>query len=189
MENRRGSIWGGRVYAAFIHIVVVALAIEVVILAGQNSALKNPARAMGTPLQVGDSFFFKGLEAVAGNSSADSSVRTLVFVLSADCPFCRLNYDRWDSIASDAYTASVRVVGIAIDSLDRLRSDTAYSQLLYPLYWTIDKSQFIQINKLHSVPQTILVSRKGIVESIWVGVLQDSSIVALRSALSTGKGH
>jgi hypothetical protein len=107
-----------------------------------------------------------------------------VFVLSADCPFCRSNSSRWDSIASDAHSASVRVVGIALDSLDRVRLGAVHNKSSYPLYRTIDRSQFAQINKINSIPQTILVSRKGTVESIWIGVLQDSSMVTLRGALA-----
>jgi peroxiredoxin len=176
-------------YQVLLHVVVVCLALQVVLLSKQNRQLKERGSAMRQEeLKVGDHFSMSRLDPVHIGSSLDTtSARQLVFVMTTTCTFCKQTIPFWNEIVSRT-KSQVELIAISLDSRDSTIEFAQRNGITFPLFACTNRKQFMNENKVSSVPLTILRNREGVVERLWAGKLdseKEKEVEAIASAVSS----
>ena len=171
---------GKRLYAVALHLIVIALGVEVFILARENEELKeNQDFLVVGRLKVGDWFSVDGLTAVtpAAGHASEVKGKQLIFVFSTNCKFCKANIKPWQDIALRATVHNLRTYAVSMDSLSRTKSYIAKNGIIgYDVYVPLDIRGFAKKNRLAGVPLTVLRSALGNVEGVWIGSLEGKHI-------------
>jgi hypothetical protein len=171
---------GKTLYAIALHLIVLALCVELYIVTGQNKHLKESQEHLVVGrLKDGDSFSVDSLVAVTEGKGCpvEDEGRQLIFVFSTRCRFCQANMKNWGQIAWKAKERRLRVYAVSMDSLAKTRSFVAQNGFVnYDVYVPLDVGRFASKNRLSGVPLTVLRSRIGIVESLWQGVLEEKQM-------------
>jgi hypothetical protein len=103
--------------------------------------------------------------------------RTVLFVFSPTCKFCEANWKNWsDALSKQPVTANIAF----LSALPSLPPDylTNHVTLGHPVLARVDggtKSDY----HLSSTPQTIVIGKDGLVEKVWLGVLDSRATAAL----------
>jgi len=105
---------------------------------------------------------------------ADTLARQVVYVFTTTCPYCRATLPIWglvfDSLAR-LPSSNVQVVAVSLDSAAATSAYAAEHQLRYPIAFFPDwKSP--RFFRAHAVPQTLVLSRFGVVLYSHVGLLE-----------------
>jgi hypothetical protein len=91
---------------------------------------------------------------------------TIVYVFKPNCPWCKLNLESMRTLAR--LTAhDYRFVGLSLRS-DDLPSYVKDNNLPYPVYVAPD-TESVKALRISGTPETIVVSRSGIVSAVWTG--------------------
>jgi len=173
MAKGKSRVWG-LTYQLAIHVGFVLLAILVLLLAQQNREMKD---LLLPPEQVktGDYFGCDDLEPENTSLHFDSSQKSVIFVFTTECSFCRENRLAWDLVSTMIISDSISVIGISLDSRQKTE-EYIQDSVSYPVYIVADPNSFRERNRIRGVPQTIVRTETGIVEMIWTGPLSDEDI-------------
>lgn len=155
-------------------LVILALAVTNVILIRQNRSLKA-AMPTSQPesLQQGTH-----LPSFAANTTSgerrkvdfSASEKTVLLVFQADCPACEGIVPLWKDIKLDCDRRHFQIFGISFDNQAKANSFLKGSGLDLESFAGLDAS-FKNRYGLHETPLTIVIDRAGIVEKLWVGLL------------------
>lgn len=171
------QISAGRLYFWLLHIVVLALAIDVVILARQNKELKEIHTPSAARLvAAGDTLSFNGLNLIREGrdlNRGNSSPR-LVYVFTTSCPWCRKNIQGWKRTANEFKKLGTDIIGISLDDSVKTINYIHENELNYPVAVPSDPRVFQASNRFASVPITIVATSSGIVKQVWSGALSDA---------------
>ena len=163
----------------FIRIALLALAVEVMVLAKQNRALRGE-----TPehIKTGVPFILGSFRPVLGTNSLDASSSLLLFIFSTRCECCQTSVLGWQQIAQIASSVGFQVAGISVDSIDATAKLVEENQIRYPVFTIQDSRGFKERNGVKLVSQTVLRSPTGFVQRVGGGASSDS----LRSMIQKG---
>jgi len=181
-------------FMGFLMVACAVLAVQVVLLSGENRRLKAEIGAMpaqrdpGMDLKPGDALGSLTLIDQAGRVERLGAAGrpTLAFLYSDTCGVCDMVKPAWgrivDSLGADS-GASARTIAISLDSDDE-SADHAAEPLPAPVY----RVRNVVTELLHSirmVPATVLLDAQGNVLEVWWGLLSDEQEeAALQAALA-----
>lgn len=164
-------------YSVFLHLVVVALAVEVYILASQNKELKKEISAAGRQpelLKEGDAvppFWATTVDGKSQEISYNESGRLhLLFVFNTTCPACKENLPNWNEISQKRNNRACAVVGVSFHSLELTKKYVLEKGVKFEVLVPRD-SVFVKNYKPNAIPQTLLIERGGKVRKVWTGIL------------------
>lgn len=172
-------------YGTFLHVIVVVLAVQVIGLSIQNRELKqrqNPPQQES--IKTGDSLSLSGIIPLQRSVAFDSSARlSVIFVFTTRCPFCKETLPIWNRLTQGS-TGFHRptFVGICLDDEEESKAYAEQNELRFPVYIPADKELYVKTNRLHGVPQTIVLSTGGRVEKVWRGRLSHEEFDELSQA-------
>ncbi len=111
--------------------------------------------------------------------------RTILFVLTTTCPYCLATLPVWTSLADSVERSGVvRVVALALDSVEAVRRYAAAHHLLFRMA-TFPSEKLRRLYRAGSVPQTVVLDGAGTVRYAHIGMLKpgpklDSVYLALK---------
>jgi len=113
--------------------------------------------------------------------------KKLIFVLTTTCGSCVQNMAGWNQLRKDISQFDVQVIGISPDSIYKIRSFSGKVYPSFPVFSLASNYLVARKYKFQTFPQTILVDESGIVQGVWVGILNDEQrnniIESLRAVL------
>lgn len=177
MKTTRGK----RIYQVFLHVMLIALGVEVYVLSAQNRNLKATDEALPGNLRAGDYFSLAGLNAIQTKKGLMSEKDLLVFVFTTNCPFCRETVPEWGRLYDVLASDQMSIVGISLSSETDTEQFIKSHSIEYDIFTPMNLKDFKTQNKLSSVPQTILRSSEGTIAEIWPGRISEkeySEVVA-----------
>ncbi len=173
------------VYQIFLHVAVSALAIVVIVLAIQNKELKESStRGSRTGIKPGEYFSLNGIQQCLNAGNIDSSKTQLIYVFTTTCPFCEKNLASWKQISAKTLKEGIVVMGICLDSEAKTKEYVKAKALEFPIFIADDPARFKEINRIIGVPGTVVRSKAGLVDAIWIGVLSERNISELYATFS-----
>jgi hypothetical protein len=165
------------VYYTFLHIVVLALCVQVIILSRQIRQMKEGNQsAKQEQLRVDDMLAVNDLMPVQSGVVLDTlSERQLIFIFTTTCPFCLEVLPLWKHLNAGV-SASLPVFAISLDSRDSTYAYVVRNNIPFPVFIPKDREVFKQNNRVHLAPMTLTRTRSGKVERLWVGRLNEEMI-------------
>ncbi len=172
--------------AALATAVAIGATSLVVVLGLQNRSLETrygEARRLATELYPGYGVPEFATATLEGDSvvlgAAPESVRQLLLVFDTECDYCRATVPAWKQVLSVLDSASYRpiqVLGISLDSDSATRVYLEDLEFALPTV-TMRDPKTLQLYRLRSVPQTILLGPRGYVMFARTGQLSTPEAV------------
>ena len=174
-------------YSIFLHLVLIALAVQVVFLVKENRRLleggRLPQIATGERLPPISARQLDGQDTTL--HFASSSEDTLLLVFTTTCPVCEKNQPAWRELY-ERFGDHYNVVGLSIGDVEPTRAYASEHDLPFPVFVPEDAQDFPKRFKIPAVPQTLHLDRDGIVRDQWAGPLPRESFDKL-AASSLGR--
>ena len=156
-------------------LLIVGLTLLVILLGLQNRKLKNRLELLShTPvsLQINEKVPVLRIRSLMNeyreiDFEKTESV-TLLFVFSTTCPSCVKSLAIWNEITDSVKGSHLTIMGISIHDSSKTALFLKHHALNFPVYLAKDTS-FERDFKVESVPQTILITRRGFVANNWTG--------------------
>jgi len=159
-------------------LLMLFLGIEDVVLVLQNRNLKEKINQLTNRkielLTPGDRV--EDVRAVSLNgdevrlSYSDSAKKYLLLVFSTTCPHCEKNIPIWSEITRDNQD-KCNYVGISTSSLEDTRKFVSMKSISFPTVSVANDTSLGRKYKIVGLPLTILLTRLGVVEKVWMGEL------------------
>jgi len=170
-----------------LYLLLVALAVEVVILARQNSILKAQLQMKGAirpkvpPIEEGMKVPPIKVKSLDGKDYTieyeASSKKTLLYFFSLSCPQCMRNIPMWRKLTDVLKDEPlVRIYGVVRGQVESAREYTEGFSLNFPV--TVNPVSDSTLGKkyhIRFVPTTLLIDEDGRVVKAFTGVLSDST--------------
>lgn len=167
------------IYQAVIHVILVALAIEVLVLSGENSAFKK-GNTYVERLERGDTFSLNGV-LFSGHSSADKLCKNqVIFIFTTSCPFCKKSIPAWNKLAAKVGRCSF---GISLDEAKETRRYVLENSITFPVYTVANSTEFREGNKIRGIPKTVIRNKKGVVVEVHHGQFRDEGMTAFEKLI------
>lgn len=167
-------------YQIAVHLIVVALAIEVILLAKQNRDLKlglTDARVTVPQLKVGDRvppIYLLNLDSRTEQINFEDSTKVyLLFVFNTTCPACKSNLPNWKEIGHKVDPSRCLLRGISLHDIERTKRYLTQSGIDF-IVGVANDSVFIKSYKLYQIPQALLIEHGGMVKNVWMGQLNEA---------------
>ncbi len=172
-------------YSAFLHLVLVGLALAVLMLVRENRDLRAQLEPPVSPeLEVGELLKPLAVVDLDGRQSTldfrTSGEQNVLMVFTTRCPYCLENQGAWGEVYQ-RFKDRYRVLGIAVGDLDAVQSYTETHALRYPVVIPADAMNFASSYKVPSVPTTLLVGADGRVRRVLKGLLAEDSYELLEA--------
>ncbi len=165
-------------YFVFLHLVLVALVVQVVLLMGENKKLmarpkSPPTLARGEQMDPIPVRNLDGREAtLAFNTSPEE---TILLVFTTTCPVCQENQAAWRELY-ERFNDHYNIVGLSVGEMEPTREYAAAHSLPFRVVIPAELEGFPSRYKIPAVPQTIRLSTRGTVEDEWTGQLPQEFI-------------
>lgn len=175
------------------YVIIAALSVEIMFLIQQNMRLRTQLDSLTTQndfgrLIPGDTVQTLSVRTIVGKDSAvsygDPAKKSLLFVLSPACPYCKENLSLWSLIKANSDASTSNVFGISIFPLEPTKSFIETNSMNFDVVIGAD-SMFQRSYKVNNVPMTILVRNGGVVENVWIGKLSAAQVDSIISAVNT----
>jgi peroxiredoxin len=160
--------------------VMLALSGVVVLLAQHSSALRGQLaerdRAQRAPSRGA---FLPDLpsRAIDGSDVAWSygagEPPIVLFVFTAECPYCAEAAATWNEIAARAHT-SARILGLSLSDAAASERFVRDHRLMFPVGIVDDRVQALL--RAHVVPIVLTASGQGRIAAVWVGALDHAGV-------------
>lgn len=185
MKKIKDYLTPKNLYTFFLHVAVIALAVQVIILAKQNRELKNPLQNLrGEQLKEGDMFSLQNLNYAEAGVQLDTTSRAqLIFVMTTTCPFCKESIPDWNKL-TEKVSLKLSVFSISLDAKKETAEYVTKNNISYPVLCSLDGENFRMQNKIIGVPKTILRDKTGKVLKVWTGKLSDDKLKEVESSIS-----
>ncbi len=165
-------------YSLALHLIVVAMGIELYILSSQNHQLKESrGETVAAQLKTGDLFAIDSLVGLKDGQplALPPEGQQVIFVFSTRCRFCKADIDTWKEIAEKAKRSRVNVFAVSVDSLAVTRQYAKDNSIVqYNIFLPANADRFLEQNRLPGFPASIVRSGTGRVEGVWMGLLDKS---------------
>jgi thiol-disulfide isomerase/thioredoxin len=186
VEKFKQLLTAKSLYSTFLHVAVIALAVQVTILSIQNKKLKEaPSATAPDQLKIGDTLVLDQLQPVEAGLRLDTtSSRQLVFIMTTLCPFCKETIPIWKDLVARV-GMSVPILAISLDSKDSTLAYAKNNDVSFPLAVPLDVGQFKKKNKISGVPLTLVRENTGKVLRLWLGKLDAQKALEVERSTST----
>lgn len=104
--------------------------------------------------------------------------KVLVLVFSPTCPYCDVNWPKWQQVISSLDRSAIRPVAVDVTSTASATFISQHSLADLPVLLKVDPGATVNY-RFQLTPQTLLIDRAGKVEKVWTGILNDSAIADL----------
>jgi peroxiredoxin len=169
------------------------------LLAKQNLAMRKQLRARAEAVNPATQSLREG-EVVASipgtgldgrpyemNYNKDERKRLILF-FSPSCTYCVQQAPLWRNILNKVDSSRVEVLGLVSDKLDKQEVYTHAEELGYfktkaPLPIIFASNESLARYRLVATPTTLLVSKTGVVEHVWVGKWDETKTTEVTAAL------
>ena len=177
-----------KLHELILYIVVLGLVVEMTVVLKQIRSLRGKTEfaislVQSMPresLAQGDTAAVFSATDLYGNQHLidykNPEEKTLFYVFGTKCPICLKNLENWDEVADTVESAPVRIYGLTMDSLHKTVEFISKNGFRYHVLIPDDSKAFLKSYKTYGVPQTILISKQGIVEEITLGMLSEEKI-------------
>jgi hypothetical protein len=127
------------------------------------------------------------ISVLSGTTSDDRPIniplsgrKTLIFLFTPTCPYCRLNWHNWETISSRSHSKTNLVWG---DLSGTASADFLAQHEIHPEPGTFLRvgPQSRDVYAFHVTPTTILVEEDGTVKKVWLGLLDESKVREIES--------
>ena len=192
MNATRGNNIGERLFVAFLGLVFLVMAVELILLVRQNRALKaEVARLEGEVAAAGSQaapWFKTGdlvepieLTSVEGSVERlgydDPTSETVLLFFSPDCEACRDNIENWKRLQSSADSRRRRFVYVSTAEPEKTAEFARDHLLQGPIL--LSTAATLESYRVRGIPATLVVGPGGVVRQAWVGVLSEDALHAL----------
>lgn len=194
--SRRGSVSKYPFLATVIPILLAGLVLVLVIvdmaLLRQNRRLRASLNAHISPTQLRAGVTVPALRGtdISGVERdiefGPSRKQTILLAFRPNCPFCKINWPRWNSILQRVDRSEFRVVFVSLSGPVTSDFATRHAILRYPVFVYLDPADVITYG-LRVTPETVLISPLGQVEGVWPGLLADRALTELRTATGVNR--
>ena len=173
--------------------VMVSLTLCNVLLIRQNVQLRRIIQKLESEqrIQIGDRLGpLRGtdLEGRPVEVRFDGSkLKKIVFFSSTRCPFCKKQNPTWNQLIERVDRRKYEVVELFRDKeapgqvAAYLKANSFLDEDMLKVFMVAD--DFLQEEKMNSTPVTLIVGENGVVERVWVGLLNESEAAAVNSFL------
>lgn len=163
-------------YSAFLHLVLIALAVQVVFLVNENKKLlqrnQPPQLAAGDQLEPMPVMQLGGADTVL--DFGPSAEETVLLVFTTTCPVCEDNQVAWRELY-ERFDEHFSIMGISIGEMASTEEYASAHSLPFPVFVPKEPQGFSTRYKIPAVPQTIHLDRDGKVKNQWAGPLPRES--------------
>lgn len=172
-------------YSVVLHVLLVALSVEVLYLVKQNRDLRDRIEdARPDRIAEGDELQAVPAADLAGRSArlefSDDDRDTLLYVFTTTCPICSETQPTWKRIHREL-GERYRVVGVSVSDPEAVRAYAREHDLSYPILIPEDRRGFPEAYDIPGVPTTVRVAPDGTVRQVWVGRLGEGIWEELRA--------
>ncbi len=166
-------------YNIFLYVILFVFAILILILAKQNTDLRNQLLGNIPKLKEGDNFELVEVQDLYGNkNNLQIDKTTIIYLFTTKCPICTQNLQFWDKIYENK-KIDTRVVALSLDHLDSTKEYANKHKLPYSIYVVLDVGLFREKNRIYGVPTTLLLDSLCKVKKIYLGLLKEEDIIEL----------
>jgi peroxiredoxin len=158
-------------------VIIVAMGLEIIYLVQQNQRLRGllarrPANVR--PLNPNETVPAFTAQDISGDTLnivyGPNQPHTLIFWFSASCPACEENLYFWNDLYRAHDSERLRFIGMCGDDPSEAQTLVSAYDLGFPVIHVADDS-LSAAYRGHIVPQTMLISPRGVVLGLWPGSL------------------
>ena len=174
-------------------VLVIAMAIEILLLVKENRQLRASLSARRGPFQVLNPQ--ETVPPLVGIDPKGEEVRleypsqkqTVLYWFSTGCPSCEHNVEFWKQVYQKYQSPTLRFLGVTSAGEEKAEEITEKFQFEFPVLIVSDYSLLDQY-KVEVIPQTMLIDRSGMVRKVWPGPLSENHKTEMEEMLSSSSG-
>ena len=174
-------------------VLVIAMAIEILLLVKENRQLRASLSARRGPFQVLNPQ--ETVPPLVGIDPKGEEVRleypsqkqTVLYWFSTGCPSCEHNVEFWKQVYQKYQSPTLRFLGVTSAGEEKAEEITEKFQFEFPVLIVSDYSLLDQY-KVEVIPQTMLIDRNGMVRKVWPGPLSENYKTEMEEMLSSSSG-
>lgn len=173
--------------------LIIVLATLVILLAKQNQDLKNGLQKIlqgqltRETLKKGAAVTPASFIMLTGENFRFEPKRLqkpqLLFVFSTSCQACLHSLKSWNSIATDEAKLGCSILSVSMQDSANTLQFTEQNELVFKVVIPAD-TLFRHDYKISAVPQTLLINSAGIIENVWLGVIDSSTAQEIEKTIS-----
>lgn len=181
------------IWSIVLIVLVIAMAIEILLLVKENRELRASLTARRGPFQVLNPQ--ERVPPLVGINQEGEEVRveypsqkqTVLFWFSTGCPSCEHNVEFWKQVYQKYQSSTLRFLGVTSADEEKTEELTSKFQFGFPVLIVSDYSLLDQY-KVEVIPQTMLIDGNGMVRKVWPGPLSENYKTEMEEMLSSSSG-
>lgn len=172
---------------------LILAALEILLLVNQNRQLRQAVISYTKDrdtLKKGELIKNFPLKTLEGNfinleDYLKTKPCTLLLFFSSNCPACEKDIPIWKTIQQLSQNSKFSIIAVSLDNEIETKRFAYFNKLEFDILLDDDKNTFFKANKVHSVPELILINSEGIVENIWIGAISAREEKSLNEILNS----
>lgn len=172
---------------------LILAALEILLLVNQNRQLRQAVISYTKDrdtLKKGELIKNFPLKTLEGNfinleDYLKTKPWTLLLFFSSNCPACEKDIPIWKTIQQLSQNSKFSIIAVSLDNEIETKRFAYFNKLEFDILLDDDKNTFFKANKVHSVPELILINSEGIVENIWIGAISAREEKSLNEILNS----
>ena len=157
-------------YQVFLHFILVCFSIIIVLLVVKINKMQAKPEFIDQ-LKEGETFEPMEVQSLDQTkyklAFSNKDKPTMLFIFTTSCPYCSQNIPNWKKIYEQKRN-DYDIIGIGADELNKVKDYAKENDLPYKVFVPLDK-EFRKKYKISGVPQTIIVDKRSIIKSYWLG--------------------
>ena len=181
------------IWSIVLIVLVIAMAVEILLLVMENQKLRLALTARRGPFQILNPQ--ETVPPLVGIDPKGEEVRleypsqkqTVLYWFSTGCPSCEHNVEFWKQVYQKYQSPTLRFLGVTSAGEEKAEEITEKFQFEFPVLIVSDYSLLDQY-KVEVIPQTMLIDRNGMVRKVWPGPLSENYKTEMEEMLSSSSG-
>lgn len=181
------------IWSLVLILVVIAMAVEILLLVAENRKLRSALTARRGPFQVlNPEEKVPPLVGIDGEGEEvqveyPSQQQTVLFWFSTGCPSCEHNVEFWKQIYHKHQSGNFRFFGVTSAGEEKSGELKEKFQFGFPVL-TVSDYSLLDRYKVEVIPQTMLIDKNGMVKKVWPGPLSENYRAEMEQMLSSSSG-
>ncbi len=110
------------------------------------------------------------------------TVPTILFIFTTTCPHCEESFTAWESSSAVLDSSECNIIGISLDDLEPTKLLMQRKEIPFKIVLNADTT-LLSNYLIGGVPQTIVISPRGIITHVWRGRFDLMMISGLVNAI------
>lgn len=171
-----------RISELILYLIVFGLLIQVNFIIRKINTLHNSIQTLiqMRTLEIGDEVQSLSFLDLADNKFEikfkEYPKDVMLFTFTVDCPHCLKNIAYWNNISESIDTTTTTIFAVTMDSLEKVLKFINEYNIQFPVVFSSNPEKFMNDYKTYRVPQTIKISKGGIVRNIHLGGLTSALV-------------